>query len=313
MVESGSNKDKKIASSTNGAREVKKKKKRRLSTKKLKKVLKGVITGKSKLNLVSDKDAGEMKEEMIEMRMSDEEISFNNEDDLSTVYGVEFESSVRNVDVNTSFGDSSTIASTDSTYDSSMLLSQNTSPLQYIDYDTIGSSLSPQVRMVVVLMNPPNRRFEILSFEFNENEASVKICDVYARIPGLATEPMLQDLPYTRLCFRDGCVIDNNRTCNESSSWAFIALTEEMDPIECAKLAKPIFANKNVTELCNRSDIDMDVVGDTLEHVVEEDINENTLDLVDHNPIELLYKDTDDGRPEECCWGWSFPWKTPSA
>jgi hypothetical protein len=115
------------------------------------------------------------------------------------------------------------------------------------DDDNSMNQLALQV--ILLLMDPKTRRFELLQLEFDSNKAVVR--DVLAQVPHSVTEEALRNQSYSGICDRTGQELYySTRLCDVcSGSDVLIALPSAVDASECARLAKPILQDKNVIDM----------------------------------------------------------------
>lgn len=159
------------------------------------------------------------------------------EDDVETVYGV-------NVD-NTSVAAAvpkQLLLGPDDDMDA-----EDDEPSFMTDDDNSLSQRALQV--ILLLMDPKTRRFELLQLEFDSNKAVVR--DVLSQVPHSVTEESLRDQNYIGVCDRTGQELYySTRLCDVcSGSDILIALPDSVDARECARLARPILHDKNVIEM----------------------------------------------------------------
>jgi hypothetical protein len=119
------------------------------------------------------------------------------------------------------------------------------------DDDNSMNQLALQV--ILLLMDPKTRRFELLQLEFDSNKAVVR--DVLSQVPHSVTEEALRNQSYSGVCDRTGQELYySTRLCDVcSGSDVLIALPAAVDARECARLAKPILQDKNVIEMVSSS------------------------------------------------------------
>jgi hypothetical protein len=119
------------------------------------------------------------------------------------------------------------------------------------------NSLSQRsLQVILLLMDPKTRRFELLQLEFDSDKAVVR--DVLSQVPHSVTEEALRKQNYIGVCDRTGQELYySTRLCDVcSGSDILIALPDSVDARECARLAKPILQDRNVIEMvrCYHSD-----------------------------------------------------------
>lgn len=105
------------------------------------------------------------------------------------------------------------------------------------------------LQVVLLLMDPKTRRFELLQLEFDSDKAVVS--DVLSQIALSATEESLRTQKYTGVADRTGA--DKASTdllsgfCQAND--VILAIPEGMKAAECAKLAKPILGDPKVNTM----------------------------------------------------------------
>lgn len=113
-------------------------------------------------------------------------------------------------------------------------------------------SVSHALQVILLLMDPKTRRFELLQLEFDSNKAVVR--DVLSQVPHSVTEEALRQQNYTGVCDRTGQELYNSTRLADvcSGSDILIALPSSVDARECARLAKPILQDRNVIEMVSK-------------------------------------------------------------
>lgn len=122
------------------------------------------------------------------------------------------------------------------------------------DESTLGMGA---LQVILLLMDPQTRRFELLQLEFDSQNAVVR--DVLAQVPHSVTEEALRKQKYSGVCDRSGQELYYSTCLGDvcSGSDILIALPENIDAKECARLAKPILSDDNVIEMLRSSGIDI--------------------------------------------------------
>jgi hypothetical protein len=102
------------------------------------------------------------------------------------------------------------------------------------------------LKVVLLLMDPTTRRFELLQLEFDSFKALVS--DVLAQIPVSVTEEVLRKQTYTGICGADGNEMDAftllSKFCKGNE--VLVAIPTNVAASECARLAKPILGDDKV-------------------------------------------------------------------
>jgi hypothetical protein len=130
-------------------------------------------------------------------------------------------------------------------------------PAQSAGLNTEEKIISNTVQMILLLMDPSSRRFELLELEFDSVKAIVQ--DLLSQIPSSATEESVRDQKYDGICTIGG----EEMTCtgklkdfveqNEGINSVVLAMPEGLSAMECAKMAKPILADNNVAAMVDPS------------------------------------------------------------
>eukprot|EP00568_Trieres_chinensis_P016902 CAMPEP_0183328396 /NCGR_PEP_ID=MMETSP0160_2-20130417/84258_1 /TAXON_ID=2839 ORGANISM="Odontella Sinensis, Strain Grunow 1884" /NCGR_SAMPLE_ID=MMETSP0160_2 /ASSEMBLY_ACC=CAM_ASM_000250 /LENGTH=383 /DNA_ID=CAMNT_0025496555 /DNA_START=106 /DNA_END=1257 /DNA_ORIENTATION=- len=105
------------------------------------------------------------------------------------------------------------------------------------------------IHVILFLMNPNTRKFEILLLDFEIARARVR--DVLAQIPVAAKEESFKTQRFSRVADVDGCeLIDSHRLSRYASDWAvMVAIPDGMTSNECVELARPILGDPRVKTL----------------------------------------------------------------
>ena len=105
------------------------------------------------------------------------------------------------------------------------------------------------LQVVLLLMDPKTRRFELLQLEFDSDKAVVS--DVLSQIALSATEESLRTQTYTGVADRTGAAKASadllSGFCQAND--VILAIPEGMKAAECAKLAKPILGDPKVNTM----------------------------------------------------------------
>ena len=153
-------------------------------------------------------------------------------DELSTIYAVDVEE--RSVMAQESFlrGNNNTSAE-DSKTDSAPADSKRA----YI------------LKVVLLLMDPETRRFELLQLEFDSLKALVS--DVLAQIPVSVTEEALRVQKYTGIAGKDGIEMAPSSLLASfcKGNEVLVAIPEGVPSKECARLARPILSDDKVVKM----------------------------------------------------------------
>ena len=105
------------------------------------------------------------------------------------------------------------------------------------------------LRVVMLLMDPTSRRFELLQLEFDSLKALVS--DVLAQIPVSVTEESLRKQVYTGICGKDGKEMAPTKLLADfcKGNDVLVAVPEGMPAKDCARLAKPIICDDKVVQM----------------------------------------------------------------
>lgn len=105
------------------------------------------------------------------------------------------------------------------------------------------------LKVVLLLMDPDSRRFELLQLEFDSLKALVS--DVLAQIPISVTEEALRKQTYTGICGRDGKEMTPDKLLANfcKGNDVLVAVPSTVPAKECARLAKPILNDDKVVSM----------------------------------------------------------------
>jgi len=107
----------------------------------------------------------------------------------------------------------------------------------------------PALQVVLLLMDPKTRRFELLQLEFEAEKAVV--ADVLTQISLSATEQSLRTQKYTGVADRTGASKEKTVVLSSfcSANDIILAIPEGMTASECSKLARPILGDPKVNTM----------------------------------------------------------------
>jgi hypothetical protein len=105
------------------------------------------------------------------------------------------------------------------------------------------------LQLVLLLMDPTTRRFELLQLEFDYDKA--RVSDIIAQIPISVTEASIKNQQY------EGVVDESGKTMNEfvrlidfcKGKTVLVALPKGITVKECVRLARPILCDKQVEKM----------------------------------------------------------------
>jgi len=110
-------------------------------------------------------------------------------------------------------------------------------------------SESPSLQLVLLLMDPSTRRFELLQLEFDSVRA--RVVDILAQIPLSVTEEAIKKQEYEGVINETGKSMDPSARlvdfCKEKQ--VLVALPAGLPVKECARLARPILADTQVLKM----------------------------------------------------------------
>ena len=105
------------------------------------------------------------------------------------------------------------------------------------------------LKVVLLLMDPETRRFELLQLEFDSLKALVS--DVLAQIPVSVTEEALRVQKYTGIAGKDGIEMAPSNLLASfcKGNEVLVAIPEGVPSKECARLARPILSDEKVVKM----------------------------------------------------------------
>lgn len=105
------------------------------------------------------------------------------------------------------------------------------------------------LKVVLLLMDPETRRFELLQLEFDSLKALVS--DVLAQIPISVTEEALRLQTYTGISGKDGVEMPPSKLLSSfcKGNEVLVAVPDGVAPKECARLARPILSDDKVVTM----------------------------------------------------------------
>ncbi len=105
------------------------------------------------------------------------------------------------------------------------------------------------IQVVLLLMDPNSRRFELLQLEFDSNKALVS--DVVRQVQSSATEDTLRNLSYGGVCDQDGVeMIQSLKLSNFCEGNEIVmAIPKGMSGSDTLKLAQPILGDPKVADM----------------------------------------------------------------
>ena len=104
-------------------------------------------------------------------------------------------------------------------------------------------------KVVLLLMDPEKRRFELLNLQFDSLKALVS--DVLAQIPVSVTEEALRLQTYTGIAGNDGVEMPPTELLATfcKGNEVLVAIPDGIPAKECARLARPILSDEKVVDM----------------------------------------------------------------
>lgn len=105
------------------------------------------------------------------------------------------------------------------------------------------------LKIVLLLMDPVTRRFELLQLEFDSLKATVN--DILQQIPVSVTEEALRGQNYVAICGPDAKEKSSSEMLSNfcSGNEVFVAIPHGMQSRECVRLATPILSDDKVNQM----------------------------------------------------------------
>jgi hypothetical protein len=109
------------------------------------------------------------------------------------------------------------------------------------------------LKVVLLLMDPETRRFELLQLEFDSLKALVS--DVLAQIPISVTEDALRKQTYTGIAGNNGVEMSPTKLLATfcKGNEVLVAIPDGLPSSECIRLARPILSDENVVAMVTLS------------------------------------------------------------
>ena len=136
-----------------------------------------------------------------------------------------------------------------SLFDEPTLADDKTKGSSALDQAAAPFDEKPSLQLVLLLMDPTTRRFELLQLEFDSNRA--RVADIMAQIPVSVTEEAIRKLSYKG-------VIDSQSTHQGGSARladfcstkeVLVALPSDLSIKDCTRLARPILSDEKVIRM----------------------------------------------------------------
>ncbi|GAX18606.1 hypothetical protein FisN_10Hh187 [Fistulifera solaris] len=111
------------------------------------------------------------------------------------------------------------------------------------------------LKIVLLLMDPVTRRFELLQLEFDSLNATVN--DILVQIPVSVTEEALREQKYVAICGPDAKEKSPTEMLSSfcAGNGVLVAIPEGLQARECVRLATPILSDSKVTQMLKASGI----------------------------------------------------------
>ena len=219
------------------------------STTKLKKAksfrrIRGLLTGESRRKKKAEKlaaanAASEQNKEATKQKSLN--TSEDEGDDESTIFGVQVD---ENASVATGISRTSQKNFLETNGASNLLPS-----LSNDSGDGIDGKRSYILKVVLLLMDPKSRRFELLQLEFDSLKALV--ADVLAQIPISVTEAALREQTYVGICGVDAKEMTSDKLLADFcvGNEVLVAMPRDVNAKECVHLARPILSDDKVISM----------------------------------------------------------------
>jgi hypothetical protein len=112
-----------------------------------------------------------------------------------------------------------------------------------------GENKQYMLKVVLLLMDPETRRFELLQLEFDSDKALVS--DVLTQIPVAVTEEVLKKQTYIGICGAAGAEMNSGILLSEfcQGNDVLVAVPDGVPASECARLARPILNDEKVINM----------------------------------------------------------------
>jgi len=109
------------------------------------------------------------------------------------------------------------------------------------------------LKVVLLLMDPQTRRFELLQLEFDSLKALVS--DVLSQIPLSVTEDALRKQNYSGICGHEGVALPRSKLLADycKGNEVLVAIPASLPAKECARLARPILGDEKVVTMVRRA------------------------------------------------------------
>lgn len=109
------------------------------------------------------------------------------------------------------------------------------------------------LKIVLLLMDPVTRRFELLQLEFDSLQATVN--DILVQIPVSVTEEALREQKYVAICGPDAKEKSSTEALSSfcTGNEVLVAIPDGLQSRECVRLATPILSDNKVTQMVSKT------------------------------------------------------------
>lgn len=129
--------------------------------------------------------------------------------------------------------------------------SPTASLLKYIEEEhaEVATSYTPSLQLVLLLMDPSSRRFELLQLEFDSGKA--KVSDIMAQIPVSVTEDVIRKQKYSGVVNAQATHMGGSARLADfcSKKEVLVALPQDLSVRDCVRLARPILSDDKVVSM----------------------------------------------------------------
>ena len=124
-----------------------------------------------------------------------------------------------------------------------------TSKVEFVEPGEPAPKPVPSLQLVLLLMDPTSRRFELLQLEFDSDKA--KVSDIISQIPVSVTEDAIRKQKYVSVvdCHQNemGGRAVLAEFCKEKE--VLVALPQDISVKDCVRLARPILKDEKVVTM----------------------------------------------------------------
>jgi len=117
--------------------------------------------------------------------------------------------------------------------------------------ESVSEAITDPIAIVLLLMDPASRRFELLQLEFDTTRATV--ADILQQIPISATEESLRTQKFDIVCDPAGLEYDHDKPLSDYVSGNAVVVTvpksDTEGSVHAAKMARPILRDPKVEEM----------------------------------------------------------------